>query len=790
MGMGSEKTKSPFDVQLEALARTLDAQIDNESVLRDIHSAFSTLLAGSGDAESDIRSVLLRQYSTGQLREETYQLVQQILSRMVSENIETLPGDASQETQSADPFGDTSVIPGDSFSPVTAEDSLQVGSVLRDRFLLQEKMSGGSMGDVYKALDRRLAETGSDNPYVAIKVLAPKLSRNGNALRALQQEAAKGRFLTHPNIVRFVDLDRDDDLYFIVMEWLDGRSLADILDSARNNAIDTATALDIVRQVGQALDYAHRCGVVHADVKPGNIIITSSGQAMLFDFGVARVRQKQQSGASNEFEPGLLATGTPIYSSMQVLTGDDPVPADDVFSLGCLLYRLLAGYRPFGPRNAAEAAAAGMEPQRLQGISQTQWAAIRKSLSYSRVTRFASVVEFLRALDGDSPVTTDTQSLPKLGDAASAGFARRLGTAVLIAALLAGAGWALRQSGLLQQYTDRLVAETPGIDEAPGIELARAVEQAAVIVPPVADDPPVLDEAVSAESPAVTEDPEPAANDAPDAPVQSAIETAAVTTVAVPAQQDYALLPPPDLMVTIGAAGTPSFDGVLSLTEDTAPAVVDFVRTSDEATLLTLRLEEVSYSGNRSPWESGQYTLQDDGLVRFEPGQSRIRTAIAMASDPLREPDRDVVLQLRDADYPDTAFANLRLNLLDDDQRRFEAGLMPNTIAFAVSQVSVRERDPAVQIDVLRFKPDNSRLDVSYTVRDVTATEGDDYFAPGSGTVSFDPNQRTARIFIPLVQDTVVETDEAFMLELDPPQRSDDANIFLRIAVMIRDDDS
>jgi hypothetical protein len=161
-----------------------------------------------------------------------------------------------------------------------------------------------------------------------------------------------------------------------------------------------------------------------------------------------------------------------------------------------------------------------------------------------------------------------------------------------------------------------------------------------------------------------------------------------------------------------------------------------------------------------------------------------------MASDPLREPDRDVVLQLRDADYPDTAFANLRLNLLDDDQRRFEAGLMPNTIAFAVSQVSVRERDSAVQIDVLRFKPDNSDLDVSYIVRDVTATEGEDYFAPGTGTVSFDPGQRTARIFIPLVQDTVVETDEAFMLELDPPQRSDDANIFLRIAVMIRDDDS
>ncbi len=812
MGIGSERMKSPFDVQLEALARTLDAQIDNESILRDIHSAFSTLLARSGNAESDIRAVLLRQYSTGQLREETYQLVQQILSRMVSENIETLPGDASHEIQSADPFGDTINIPVDSFSPVTAEDSLQVGSVLRDRFLLQEKISGGSMGDVYKALDRRLAETGSDNPYVAIKVLAPKLSRNGNALRALQQEAAKGRFLSHPNIVRFVDLDRDDDIYFIVMEWLDGRSLADILDSARNNAIDIATALDIVRQVGQALDYAHRCGVVHADVKPGNIIITSSGQAMLFDFGVARVRQKQQGGASVEFDPGVLATGTPIYSSMQVLTGDDPVPADDVFSLGCLLYRLLAGYRAFGPRNAAEAAAAGMEPQRLQGISQTQWAALKKSLSYSRVTRFASVAEFLRALDGDSPVATDTQSLPKPGGPASSGFARRFGTAAVIVALLGGAGWALKQSGLLQQFTDKLVVAAPDVeqartvDQAPTLEQAPTVEQAPAVSVPAPEEPAVREETAAAESPDVPADPDPTASVTAGAATQGNSEhdserdserdsemdngIVPVSAVAIPAQQDYGLLPPPDLLVTIGAAGAQSFDGELSLIEDGAPTVVDFERTTDTATPLTLRLEEVSYSGNRSPWELGQYTLQDNGLVRFEPGQSRIRTKIALVSDPLREPDRDVVLELRDADNPDTAFANLRLNLLDDDQRRFEASLMPNTIAFAVSQVSVRERDPAVQIDVLRFKPDDSDLNVSYTVRDVTATEGQDYFTPGTGTVSFGPGQRTARIFIPLVQDTVVETDEAFMLELDPPQRSDDANIFLRIAVMIRDDDS
>jgi hypothetical protein len=156
----------------------------------------------------------------------------------------------------------------------------------------------------------------------------------------------------------------------------------------------------------------------------------------------------------------------------------------------------------------------------------------------------------------------------------------------------------------------------------------------------------------------------------------------------------------------------------------------------------------------------------------------------------LREPDRDVVLRLRDAEYPDEEYAIINLNLRDDDQRRFEAGLPPNTVAFAVSQVSVRERDPAVQIDVLRFNPDSTELQVAYTVRDVTATDGEDYFTSSSGVVSFGPAQRTARIFVPLVQDAVVESDEAFMLELHPKVRTDDANIFTRIAVMIRDDDS
>jgi hypothetical protein len=162
-----------------------------------------------------------------------------------------------------------------------------------------------------------------------------------------------------------------------------------------------------------------------------------------------------------------------------------------------------------------------------------------------------------------------------------------------------------------------------------------------------------------------------------------------------------------------------------------------------------------------------------------------------MTPDPLREPDRQVSLLVRDFEDADSELALINLTLEDDDQRRFESGLGPNTVAFAVGQVSVRERDPAVQIDLVRFNPDQTALTVEYVLREVTATEGEDYFVPGTNTVEFGPGQRSARILIPLVQDSSPESDEAFMLELpDLPAEVTNANIFRRIAVMIRDDDS
>ena len=200
-------------------------------------------------------------------------------------------------------------------------------------------------------------------------------------------------------------------------------------------------------------------------------------------------------------------------------------------------------------------------------------------------------------------------------------------------------------------------------------------------------------------------------------------------------------------------------------------------------------LTKWDFSGNRSPWETGQYRVANDGVVRFAAGQSTAQTVITMMSDPLREADRQVNLVLREIDAPDAELALLNLVLEDDDQRRFEGELLPNTVAFAVSQVSVGEADPAVQIDVLRFNPDSRAVSVRYEVQDVTATEGEDYFSPSSKVLTFAPGQRSARLLIPLVQDSALESDEAFFLEIVGQNLTADADIFRRIAVMIRDDD-
>jgi len=869
MSAESKNIRQSLLEQLTSFEDRFDSKVHDVRMLTDIQTAIRSVLGNQGANEEEIRRVLRERYENGDLRKETLQLVSSMLDRFVTEQIPTDPvfanaseaatSDAtplsattSEQLAAADAMSSTTVLPAATPAMAdSADDRVQVGSVLRDRFMLQERVAGGSMGVVYKALDRRLAEGGADSPWVAIKVLSPKLAENAQALRALQQEAAKGRCLTHPNIVRFIDLDRDDDLYFMVLEWLDGATLAEILDAPGSGHIDQARAFEIVRQVGKALEYAHRCGIVHADVKPANIMMMPNGDAKLFDFGVARVRQ-QQLRAKPDFDPGVLGLMTPAYSSMQVLTGEEPTPADDVFSLACLLYRLIAGYRVFGPRNAAEAAEEGMKPQQPQGLGDAHWRVLKKALSYARVTRFSSMADFIDALDvsPNEPITITVPARDDLDiDRDSAGIGRHMAGLLVLTALLGGAAWHFGYlDDLMQRFgvnlPTRATTAAPLNEPTPLAEKtvvpasAETVEEATVADAstedvaaaaltegnPIADlptDDSRLVTGATRETPAHSNAVESIARETPDEPPVAAAdsslpdasdsglaeqETLIAAEPGVPASPDevvdkkeapaepvkrlldFSLLPPPTVSLAISADGSVTRSVNVKLREDGPPVTIDLIRSSI-AGPLTLRMEEVRYSGSRSPWTSGQFKLSDNGVVEFPAGQARARVTLSMASDPVREADQQITLRVREVDSGMAELAVITAVLEDDDQRAFEATLPVNTVAFASSQVSVRERDPAAQIDVLRFNPDSTSLQVGFKIRDITATQGEDYFAPGRYTIEFGPYQRAARILIPLVQDSAYEDNEAFSIELSTADTAAGPDVYLRTAVMIRDDD-
>lgn len=847
MSSDQDSVQSEYSEQLDEFESQLRLTLDDNALQQDVLRGLRELLREHRESEADIRRILAERHEAGLIREETMHAVTAMLDRALTEQQATLETGAEEPDYAATDVIDPGVI-----EPAPAAEQVQPGSILRDRFLLQREVAGGSMGVVFKALDRRLAEVDGVAPWVAIKVLNPKLSRNADAMRAIQQEAAKGRCLSHPNIVRFLDFDREDDLYFLVMEWIEGRSLAELLDDPDSPDLDMPHILDLMEQLGSALEYAHRCGVVHADVKPGNVMLTEDGHAKLIDFGVARIRQRQVRDV-DAFDPGVLGAATPAYSSMQVLTGEDPVPADDVFSLACLLYRLVAGYRVFGPRNAAEAAEEGMTPQRPQGLSDPQWRALKKALSISRVTRFSSPVEFVAAF-------TDPPELPEPArepspervqgsnlwtDERRTSLPQLLGAALLLA-VAAGAvalwqGWIEvpeEMAGLRDRLPAVFAEDEQGADpdsadpdgELPTVanEPAPASQEtepeipdsdvtdasrpdpeprtAPVTSPPAptgaetAADNPVPEEAVSTDDTSTLEPlSRPAGTPAPADSGTTGTDSA--PAAAVTASPPRSEAPTTATSVPVSSAthsldlqmsGTPA--RLSAVLRENGPAVIVALRrpqTGAAAEALELIVEDTSAAGSRTDGRAGQYQLGNEGRVSFGPAESTAVLVIEAVGDSRREPDRTFELTIRDT-HRGEALGIVDVLLEDDEQRAFEQELAPDTVGFAVSQVSVAENETAAQIDVFRYRASDQPLDVAYRVEDVTATESADYFAPASAMLRFPPGERSARIIVPLVQDSQVERDEAFFIELEgvDPGDTSSQDVYRRVAVMIRDDDS
>jgi serine/threonine-protein kinase len=224
--------------------------------------------------------------------------------------------------------------------------------IVNDRYRVERSVGRGGMAEVFLAHDLLL-----DRP-VALKVLFPEFANDPNFVERFRREAQSAAGLNHPNIVAVYDWGKVNNTYFIAMEFVQGRTLASILKEKLR--LTAQQACDVAVDVASALGFAHDNGVVHRDIKPGNILIGSTGQVKVADFGIARAL-----GAA--VEEGLTQTGsvmgTATYLSPEQAQGSQPDPRSDIYSLGIVMYEMVAGRAPFIGDNAV-----GIAYQQVHGV--------------------------------------------------------------------------------------------------------------------------------------------------------------------------------------------------------------------------------------------------------------------------------------------------------------------------------------------------------------------------------------------------------------------------------------
>ena len=267
---------------------------------------------------------------------------------------------------------------------------------LSGRYQTGERLGSGGMSNVYKATDRILERT------VAVKILAEHLSDDERFVARFRREALAVARLIHPNIVQVYDSGVDDGRHYIVMEYVAGRSGAQILQ--RHGPLDPEEAAEIGIQACAGLDYAHRRGIIHRDVKPGNLMVTGGpvggGELVvkLTDFGIARAIEQTRITQVGS------VVGTAAYLAPEQVRGEEATPATDVYALGVVLYQFLTGRLPYEGSSLAELAVRQQNEKPLPpstynaDVPAPLGAAVLRALAGDTRERYASADEFATGL--------------------------------------------------------------------------------------------------------------------------------------------------------------------------------------------------------------------------------------------------------------------------------------------------------------------------------------------------------------------------------------------------------
>src|SRR2546421_3614789 len=223
---------------------------------------------------------------------------------------------------------------------MAVQDSL-IDTLFDGRYRIQRKLGAGGMADVYLAEDQELGRR------VAIKILNGRHANDDQFIERFRREAKNAAALNHPNIVSIYDRGNAEDTYYIAMEFLDGRTLKELI--VGRGAAPINVAIEYARQILSALRFAHRHGIVHRDIKPHNVLVDGEGRVKVTDFGIAR------AGTSQMTETGSIV-GTAQYLSPEQAKGAPVDQTSDLYSVGVVLYELLTGKTPFDGETPVEIA--------------------------------------------------------------------------------------------------------------------------------------------------------------------------------------------------------------------------------------------------------------------------------------------------------------------------------------------------------------------------------------------------------------------------------------------------
>jgi len=414
-------TSSLFELQLEW---RLDALLRGECSEDEFLDELSNLREAAPDSAWDVVALLGQRYRRGQIPVDLFRSIESKIAQrecgMLDDHtisLDPLDAATTEITQSICPTesipttrGHRDAIqtaasttqaksfeaPGLRMDDRKAPPSVEIGRVLRNRYVLESRLGSGGMGTVFKAMDLYRCDLPEGRRHVAIKVLHKIIDSRPETFSNLRREFYCAQALTHRNIVKVFELDWDEDVAFFTMELLEGELLSGLLQRLNPPSISRSYAWKIIFEVAAGLAHAHASNVVHADLKPQNIMITNSGEVRILDFGSSREGASLKSiAAGDQCHSTEL---TPAYACCELLVGQQADPRDDLYALACVSYELLAGEHPFQGRKSTEARDLKLIARRPPGLTRRQWQTLAMGLCWRREDRSISVSDWIGKL--------------------------------------------------------------------------------------------------------------------------------------------------------------------------------------------------------------------------------------------------------------------------------------------------------------------------------------------------------------------------------------------------------